>query len=215
MDAVAYTEKSKDPWGLLKAGVNKRRATLIRRCMGKSGIVLDVGCGFGIYSRFLEKLGDSVVGVDASKRMVLEGKTHDKNLTLVAGDGELLPFRKNAFDAVLCMGTLIYSRDRKAFLCELNRVTKRNGRLCLVERNRNSPMHALVGKIKENEKYFDKREIFFTKEELEKLVTGAGFEVNNIYGDEIALPVFSGLTHRVAELLPSISYFLILECVKS
>ena len=60
-----YVEKDHDPWGLLKTNVDERRAILLRRHIGKAGLVIDVGCAFGIYSNFLRSLGNYVVGVDA------------------------------------------------------------------------------------------------------------------------------------------------------
>lgn len=215
MTVESYTEKSEDPWGLLKAGVDVRRASLIRKCLGKSGVVLDAGCGFGIYSNFLDSLGNKTIGLDASKRMVSDGKVYFKKMTFVAGRGERLPFKPESFDAVLCMGALIYSRYRKKFLSELNRVTKPAGKLCLIERNRASPMHSMVRKMKRNENPVDNPDDFFTKTELKKLVSDAGFKTTKISGDQISLPVFSKFTHKAAEIVPSAAYFLVFECEKA
>jgi len=211
MDVRTYVEKDQDPWDLLKAGVNKRRATLLKKHIGKAGLVLDVGCAFGIYSNFLRSLGNYVVGVDASKRLVSEGKRRFGG-TFALGRGESLPFKDDTFNAVLCMGTLIYSNQRGQFLSELHRTLRKGGQLCIIERNRNSPMHKIIGKLKTNENAVDNPDHYFTVSELKKLVEEAGFTVKRIKGDTISLPFFS--MHKLAEIFPSLAYFLVFECKK-
>lgn len=214
MDVRTYVEKDRDPWDLLKAGVNKRRAALLKKHIGKAGLVLDIGCAFGIYSAFLRNLGNYVISLDASKRMVSEGNSRFNELTFTRGRAEELPFKDDTFNAVLCVGTLIYSSDRKKFLAELYRALRKRGKLCVIERNRSSPLHGIIGKIKRNEKYVDARSSYFTKGEMKKLLTEADFKITKISGDEIALPVFSGATHKLAETFPSFAYFLVFECEK-
>ncbi len=203
-----YINESEDPWGLMKAGIDRRRASLIERCIGKAGRVLDVGCGFGIYSDFMEKFENIVVALDASKRMVRDGKKRFRELPFVSGSGERLPFKEGTFDAVLCMGTLIYSKSKELFLSELHRVLRNGGTLCVIERNRNSPMHSLVRKLKRSEKSVDDPAGFFSKGELERLVSGAGFTIKTVSGDVITLPVFSKYTHAIAEKVPTAAYFI-------
>ncbi|MBI2075724.1 MAG: class I SAM-dependent methyltransferase [Candidatus Aenigmarchaeota archaeon] len=209
-----YVEKSEDPWGLKRAGMDKRRASLIKRCIGKSGLVMDIGCAFGIYSDFLKKIGNFVISTDASKRMVVEGRKNFGGLHFVAGHGESLPYKSGMFDAVLCMGTLIYSSDRRAFLSELHRVLRKGGKLCVIERNKNSPLHLIVRKAKRNEQSVDNPETYFTKKDLKSLLAGAGFRIKRIRGDRISLPFITNLTSPLAERLPSLAYFLVFECEK-
>ena len=210
MDVKTYVEKSEDPWGLRKIGVDKRRAALIKRHIGKAGLVLDVGCAFGIYSNFLRGLGNYVISLDASKRMVLD----DRKIfggTFALGHGEHLPFMSDTFNAVLCMGTLIYSKDRNRFLSELHRVLRKRGKLCIIERNRSSPLHVIIGKMKHNEKAVDNPANYFSRSELKKLIIDAGFNIKKIAGDQISLP-FS-LSIKTGRF-PSLSYFLVFECEK-
>ncbi len=213
MDARAYVEKSDDPWGLRKIGLQKRRSELIKTHINR-GLILDVGCGFGIYSEFIRKLGNAVISLDPSKRMVIDGKKLFDKLTFLRGCGEALPFRENAFDSILCMGTLIYSKHRKQFLSELYRVLKSGGHLCLVERNRDSPMHAFIRRFRRNENAVDNPESFFSKNELETLLRKEGFVVKRVIGDHISLPFFTQSTYRLAEIFPSLANFLVFECEK-
>ena len=213
MDVKTYVDKAPDPWGLLETGVDKRRAALIKRHIGKAGMVLDVGCAFGIYSNFLRSLGNYVVSLDASKRMVSAGKKLFSELTFVLGSGESLPFMNNTFNSILCMGTLIYSADRRKFLSEFYRTLRKRGRLCIIERNRNSPMHSLVRKLKKNEKSVDNPSNYFTRAELEKLLVSTGFRIKKASGDYVSMPFSSGFA-SLAEAFPSLAYFLVFECEK-
>ena len=206
-----YVETSKDPWGLKHAGAIPERVGLIRNCIGKSGLVLDVGSAFGIYSDFLRSMGNLVVALDASRRMVSEGGKKFGMVNFALGSGEAIPFQDETFNAVLCMGTLIYSDNREKFLSEIYRTLRRRGRLCLIERNRSSPIHAILGKMKRNEKSVDNPQAYFIKSELEGLLKKAGFKIRRIRGDQIYLPFSLSLK---TERFPSLSYFLVFECEK-
>src|SRR3989338_10399420 len=126
MDVGEYVQRERDPWGLKRIGIDERRASLLRAHLSRKGAVLDVGCAFGIYTRFLASLGNRSVGVDMSERMVSEAKRRCPSCRVVKADATHLPFRDETFDAVLLMGTLIYI-DRKAqALQEIRRVMKKN-----------------------------------------------------------------------------------------
>ncbi len=209
MGADEYIKKSDDPWGLLRIGADAARADILGRCVSGK-LVLDAGCGFGFYSDFLEK-GRKVVGLDASRRMVSDGRRIFPALKFVLGRGESLPFASGSFDGALCMGTLIYSKRRGAFLAELKRVLKKKGGLCVIERNRGSPLHALVGRLKKNEKDADNSARFFTVGELKNLLAKAGFRILRIEGDYVA-PFRS--SRRLASAFPSLAYFLVFVCEK-
>ena len=80
--------------------------------------ILDVGCGGGVYTKELKKLGYNVTSFD--KNVEFEG--------VIKGDiTHNLPFKDNTFDLVLCIGVLQildYKYVRKSF-DELKRVTKK------------------------------------------------------------------------------------------
>ncbi len=86
-----------DPWARRLAAAGARR-------------VLDFGCGTGIATLQYLALGFKVISLDASLAMVAElrAKARDCGTTVygVVADGECLPFRDGAFDAVVCTGVL-------------------------------------------------------------------------------------------------------------
>lgn len=96
--------------------------------------VLDAGCGSGIYSATLARRGASVLGVDASTKM-LEIATREKpagcDLTYVLGDIAALTVPDASFDLVLCSYVLENIRNIAAVFAEFHRVMK-PGSSCLI-----------------------------------------------------------------------------------
>ncbi|MCB4790690.1 MAG: class I SAM-dependent methyltransferase [Elusimicrobia bacterium] len=109
--------------------------------------ILDVGCGNGFLTYYLEKCF-SVVGLDYSKEMLRINPC--KNLVL--GDVTALPFEDKSFDIVVCSGLLHHLDEtsiRKA-LKEMKRVS-RNYVVCC-EPNRYNPMVFLFSIVKKEER---------------------------------------------------------------
>jgi SAM-dependent methyltransferase len=105
--------------------------------------VLEAGCGYGwISSSLLSAAKIRWTGVDLSEAMI--EFCLSKNGSAVAGcgivaDGQQLPFRANAFDAVLCSGVLMHVRDELSMLRELVRVVRPGGRLVVSGNNLLTP----------------------------------------------------------------------------
>lgn len=97
--------------------------------------VLEIGCGHG---RLLDALHDSArewVGLDLLEGYLLRAKARGLARTrLVTGRAEGLPFRDEAFDAVLCpQATLgLLGEAKLSTLREARRVARRGGRLVFV-----------------------------------------------------------------------------------
>jgi 2-polyprenyl-3-methyl-5-hydroxy-6-metoxy-1,4-benzoquinol methylase len=71
----------------------------------KIGIGLDVGCGYGVFTRLLEEMGYDMYGVDLDfERITRAHEGHDLNFLI--GDSRRPPFRANTFGLVLCRGYL-------------------------------------------------------------------------------------------------------------
>jgi acetyltransferase-like isoleucine patch superfamily enzyme/ubiquinone/menaquinone biosynthesis C-methylase UbiE len=103
----------------------------------KNVSVLDFGCGNGIASYALARMGYSVVGVDSSvgeltginaakKIQNLDGV----NFEIVHSTGEKIDFPDNAFDVVWIRETLHHIRDLNGFMKEISRILKPGGIIC-------------------------------------------------------------------------------------
>jgi ubiquinone/menaquinone biosynthesis C-methylase UbiE len=111
---------------------------LLLKYMPQKGRVLDLACGTGGFSFFLEDMGFDVVGLDSSESMIEKAKEYAKEkrskVNFVVGDAKELPFEENSFDYVLFIGDSIVHFDppglNSAFK-EVARVLKPGGRMLL------------------------------------------------------------------------------------
>ena len=84
--------------------------------MHLSGRILDLGCGTGMLSEFLNK---ETIGVDFSIKMIKKSKNKNR----ILGDAELLPFKNNTFDFVLSF-TLVQNLPSFKVFKEVRRTLK-------------------------------------------------------------------------------------------
>ena len=101
-------------------------------------LVLDAGCGDGVYCEWLSRQGDNfVVGVDISGRIlsIAHGNVASRgNLASVhfaASNLERLPFAEDSFDGALCIQVIEHLLDERAGLRELHRVLCPGGQLVI------------------------------------------------------------------------------------
>ncbi|MFP3982478.1 MAG: class I SAM-dependent methyltransferase [Desulfurivibrionaceae bacterium] len=100
--------------------------------------ILDLGCGAGVYSRFLGGLDYRVVGVDYAWKVAAKARknSEDCGAAFLAGDAGILPFADGIFDHVLCIGLFQSLSCYQEVIREIYRVLKPGGPLCLMTLNR-------------------------------------------------------------------------------
>jgi ubiquinone/menaquinone biosynthesis C-methylase UbiE len=103
--------------------------------------LLDLGCGPGVLTRDLAKLGYSGVGLDASPAMirVCEDQAVVSRISdqwaYQLGDVEDLPFPDRSFDGAVCCGVIDYLHTDDKLLAQAARVLKPGGRFALCVTN--------------------------------------------------------------------------------
>jgi SAM-dependent methyltransferase len=115
-----YSERTEDTFASwLLAHVDAARGHLL----------LDVGCGSGVYHAALSGAGVSIVGLDASRGMLREvlGADH-AGVDAAQANAERLPCRDGGFDRVMANHMLYHVPDQAAALREMRRVLKPGGR---------------------------------------------------------------------------------------
>lgn len=93
--------------------------------LGSGLRVLDVGCGHGLISEHIRKMGNNVTCVDLPTITSLVHRSLD--LVAVAADAEHLAFASNNFDVVLASELLEHLWNPQVFLDEAERVLKDEG----------------------------------------------------------------------------------------
>ena len=99
----------------------------------RGDLVLDLAAGTGTSSQPFADEGAYVVPCDFSLGMLQVGKSARPALPFTAGDGTLLPFADDTFDAVTISFGLRNIVDPLAGLREMRRVTRPGGRLVVCE----------------------------------------------------------------------------------
>lgn len=107
------------------------RYRLLHDWLPTTGPVLDVGCGNGIYTQWLGKKAGKAVGVDHHHKNLAWAKSEFPECDFVLSNGEVLPFADQSFGAVMITEVLEHTKDDRATLKEIARVTKPGGVLLI------------------------------------------------------------------------------------
>ena len=103
--------------------------------------LLDCGCGTGpmltlLHEKYPEK---HYTGIDLTPKMIEVAKRKAlKNVELVVGDCENLPFEANSFDVVICCESFHHYPNPHDFFNSVSRVLRPGGRLVLRDMTMNS-----------------------------------------------------------------------------
>lgn len=156
----------------------------------KHEILVDVGCGTGIFLDYLHKDFKVGIGIDNCKEMVdFAKKKHTKsNINYIIGKGDVLPLADNSANFVLSMGVLENIKDKKRHINESLRVLKKGGILFLT-----TPIRSMT-------KLYDLAKIFGKTAPRYWPISYISFrELNDLIPKEIA----EVLEHRIIIFNPS------------
>ena len=110
--------------------------------------LLDIGCGGGLLSEPMTRLGASVTGVDASERNIATASVHaarqDLAIDYRQGTAEALADSGAQFDVVLALEIVEHVADVALFLRSCGRMVKPGGLLFLSTLNRTAKAWALA-----------------------------------------------------------------------
>jgi 2-polyprenyl-6-hydroxyphenyl methylase/3-demethylubiquinone-9 3-methyltransferase len=92
---------------------------------------LEVGCGGGLLSEEIAKMGFITTGIDPSEQSIYSAIKHSRDnhleINYEKGTGESLQFHNNPFDVVFCCDVLEHVRDLPIVISEISRVLKTGG----------------------------------------------------------------------------------------
>ena len=112
--------------------------------------ILDIGCGGGLLSEPMNKLGASVTGIDASKTNINIAKIHSKKnklkINYICASPENLKMNKK-FDIILNMEIIEHVEDVNYFINKSSQFLKKNGLMYVATLNKTlkSYLFAIIG----------------------------------------------------------------------
>lgn len=131
MDAQKHYEKFWSERDADEFESYERNAALQKVFSQKSERVLDLGCGDGLVSEYLQKsLNKEVVAADISNLALKRAKNRGLK-TVIIDEEKKLPFKDNSFDCVFWGDNVEHLFNPEFTLSEIRRVLKKNGKLIL------------------------------------------------------------------------------------
>lgn len=113
--------------------------------------VLEVGCGIGLDSARMARLGLRVTAMDltdiGTRTAAARAKAHGWDARYVCGNGEQLPFPDQTFDYVYSFGVMHHASDTQRCIDEARRVLRDGGEALIMlyhRRSLNEAVHRLL-----------------------------------------------------------------------
>ena len=160
--------------------------------------ILDIGCGGGLISEPMARLGGNVTGIDAAKKNIKIASLHSKESNLKINYQDKSPEQlkeKEKFDIVLNLEIVEHVENVDLYLQSCYGLLKKNGLMFTATINRTlvSYIKAIIGAeyvlrwLPIGTHDWNK---FIKPEELEKTLNDKNFKTNNIKGLEFN-PIFN------------------------
>jgi SAM-dependent methyltransferase len=127
-----------EPSYVWRAG-QQRRLDMIVQATGNrlAGLILENGCGVGMYVEKLSAFGGRVIGLEYDLERATEAGLNSKEIINAAG--EFIPLPSSTFDLILSHEVIEHVQDDHAAIREMIRVLKPGGRVTLFCPNRGYP----------------------------------------------------------------------------
>ncbi len=110
--------------------------------------ILDIGCGAGILSESLARLGGEVTGIDPAPANIAVAQRHAEQsglrITYIETTAEALAAQNRRYDVVLVMEVVEHVRDVKAFIATAASLVRPGGMLVAATLNRTLKSYALA-----------------------------------------------------------------------
>lgn len=120
--------------------IEKRARQILSRLSTEGKMMLDVGCGNGLYTFRLADLNDKIIGVDISEKQIADARRFKvelkRRVEFARASAESLPFCDQCFDAVLLIEMLDHVPNHEKAIREASRVLRGSGDLIVYVPNK-------------------------------------------------------------------------------
>ncbi len=107
------------------------KKTIEQLKLTENSLLLDAGCGSGMFSNMAIKAGAQVIGVDAAPGLLEMARERNPHNSFLEEDLETLPFAADSFDVVAGFNSFQYAGNFTSALAEAKRVLKKGGNLVI------------------------------------------------------------------------------------
>jgi 2-polyprenyl-6-hydroxyphenyl methylase/3-demethylubiquinone-9 3-methyltransferase len=153
--------------------------------------LLDIGCGGGLLSEPMAKLGANVTGLDVVEKNIKTASTHAKNqglkINYIHSTVEKISEKDEKFDVILNMEVIEHVSDVNLFINSCNKILSPNGIMIFASLNRTLISYGLaiigveyiLGWLPKGTHDWSK---FITPDELKILFSSNGLKIDEIIG---------------------------------
>ena len=164
-----------DPWFETPLGrlIKGYESSLVLRMLAPEPgeVILDAGCGTGIFTADILEAGTRVVGLELALAMLRRAMTKcpDRTFQSVIGDMQRLPFADASFHKAISITAIEFIQDARIAVEELFRVTKPGGCIVVATLNSLSPWAQRRKKAAKNGHSIFRHAIFRSPDEIKGL----------------------------------------------
>lgn len=128
-----------EPSYVWRAGQQRRLDMIVKAAgaMGMEGLILDNGCGVGLYVKHMQPYGGRVYGLEYDFQRAKKANSYSE--LIISATGEELPYADNRFDLILSHEVIEHVTDDAAAVREMVRVLRPGGRIVIFCPNRGYP----------------------------------------------------------------------------
>jgi len=158
-------------------------------------IVLDAGCGTGVFTTHICETGAKVVGLELSRPMLGRAAFKNKGMPFlsVQGDMRRLPFAGDSFDKAVSITAIEFIEDAEVAVEEMFRVTKPGGIIVVATLNSLSPWACRRGEEGKKGHPIFRHTVFRSPEEIAGLSPVQGMIQTAIHFKKEELELATGI----------------------
>jgi len=139
-------------------------------------MILDAGCGTGVFTQDILSAGSQITGLDISFPMLRRGREKAGSFPFrpVVGDISNLPFKDGSFDRIVSITAIEFVQDARSVVAEFFRITKKGGVIVVANLNSLSPWAVRRTEKAKKENTIFRNAVFRSPDELRSLAPVEG-----------------------------------------
>jgi SAM-dependent methyltransferase len=169
---------------------------LIKKYTGNRSLILDMGCGDGVYTKYLEEIPNTeIIACDYNVYRLEKAKKNTQGTIFVAGDVLCQFFKEKTFDIVLLNHIIEHIPDDSKVLAQIHKILKPSGILIIAVPNEGAFLYRMRNKFLQPNMKTDHVH-FYTIGKMRSLIKNAGFDIAEMTSLGFEFP-YTGIDWRL------------------